>query len=73
MVLALDLTEASVKVRTGGPSDDPKDVENGGVWAGVLPVITGFGIPNPSGDLEQMDIPEYVLNRGPQVRTHSQN
>ena len=36
-VLALDLAEASVKVRTGPPVDDDDDVDAGGRWAGVVP------------------------------------
>jgi nitroimidazol reductase NimA-like FMN-containing flavoprotein (pyridoxamine 5'-phosphate oxidase superfamily) len=46
-VLALDLAEASVKVRTGPPVDDDEDVEAGGRWAGVLPLRTVFGTPEP--------------------------
>lgn len=44
-VLALDLDEASVKIRTGPPGDDDEDIEAGGRWAGVLPVTTSFGAP----------------------------
>ena len=36
-MFALDLDEASVKVRTGPPGDDDEDVAAGGRWAGVLP------------------------------------
>ncbi|TFV54341.1 pyridoxamine 5'-phosphate oxidase family protein [Geodermatophilus sp. DF01-2] len=50
-LLALDLTEASVKVRTGPPGDDDRDVpgpdEPDPVWAGVLPVRTVVGEPEP--------------------------
>ncbi len=46
-VLALDLAEASVKVRTGPPVDDEPDVLAGGRWAGVLPVRSEFGQPQP--------------------------
>ena len=50
-VLALDLTEASAKVRTGPPGDDERDVaaDSGPapVWAGVLPVHTVVGEPEP--------------------------
>jgi nitroimidazol reductase NimA-like FMN-containing flavoprotein (pyridoxamine 5'-phosphate oxidase superfamily) len=42
-VLALDLTEASVKIRSGGPMDDESDVAEGTRWAGVLPIRTVFG------------------------------
>lgn len=44
-VFGIDLTEASVKIRTGPPADAPEDVEAGGRWAGVLPVRTTFGDP----------------------------
>lgn len=47
-VLALDLTEASVKVRTGPPADDPEDVAlPDGPWAGVVPLRTVAGEPEP--------------------------
>lgn len=46
-VLALDLTEASLKVRTGPPGDDEQDVAADLAWAGVLPVRTTFGEPEP--------------------------
>ena len=37
--LALPLTEASVKIRAGGPSDEPEDYALD-IWAGVVPVTT---------------------------------
>ncbi|MER7954756.1 pyridoxamine 5'-phosphate oxidase family protein [Streptomyces sp. NPDC096030] len=44
-LLALDLTEASVKIASGPPDDgDGPDAELG-LWAGVLPVVTAFGAP----------------------------
>ncbi|MDP5181433.1 pyridoxamine 5'-phosphate oxidase family protein [Blastococcus sp. BMG 814] len=50
-VLALDLAEASVKIRTGPPGDDERDVEGADaadpVWAGVLPVRAVLGEPEP--------------------------
>ncbi|MGY1737852.1 pyridoxamine 5'-phosphate oxidase family protein [Geodermatophilus sp. SYSU D00684] len=45
-LLALDLTEASVKVRTGPPVDDEEDLGLP-VWAGVLPLRTAVGEPEP--------------------------
>lgn len=51
VVLALDLAEASVKIRTGPPGDDERDVPAAGdpdpVWAGVLPITTVLGDPQP--------------------------
>ena len=50
-VLALDLADASVKVRTGPPADDECDLpgadEPDPVWAGVLPLRTVVGAPEP--------------------------
>ncbi|MGY1825455.1 MULTISPECIES: pyridoxamine 5'-phosphate oxidase family protein [unclassified Blastococcus] len=50
-VLALDLAEASVKIRTGPPGDDERDIEGAEVadpvWAGVLPLVTVPGEPQP--------------------------
>ena len=43
-VLALPLREASVKIRTGDPSDEPEDYAMD-VWAGVVPVTVAFGEP----------------------------
>lgn len=45
-VLALDLAEASVKIRNGGPEDDESDLDNG-CWAGVLPLEHRWGQPQP--------------------------
>jgi uncharacterized protein len=63
-VLALGLAEASVKVRTGPPVDDEPDVLAGGRWAGVLPVRTGFGPPEPCALLPPgTTIPRHVAAR----------
>ncbi len=63
-VLALDLTEASVKVRTGGPRDEQADIDAGGVWAGVLPLRQVFDAPIPAADLAAgVPIPAHVLDR----------
>jgi nitroimidazol reductase NimA-like FMN-containing flavoprotein (pyridoxamine 5'-phosphate oxidase superfamily) len=41
-VLAVDLTEVSAKVRTGGPVDDEEDMTLP-VWAGVIPLSLAAG------------------------------
>ena len=51
LVLELSLVEASAKVRTGDPIDDPEDIE-GPSWAGTVPITTRFGRATPSADLE---------------------
>ncbi|MEP7025425.1 MAG: pyridoxamine 5'-phosphate oxidase family protein [Actinomycetota bacterium] len=43
-VLELPLAEASVKVRTGPPSDDDEDYDLD-VWAGTVPAVLTFGVP----------------------------
>lgn len=59
-VLRLDLREVSVKVRTGGPEDDPEDLGLA-YWAGVLPLITSPGTPQPSADLpDGVAVPEHI-------------
>ncbi|MGY1810782.1 pyridoxamine 5'-phosphate oxidase family protein [Blastococcus sp. SYSU D00669] len=67
-VLALDLAEASVKVRTGPPVDDDRDLPAPGepdpVWAGVLPVRTVVGEPEPCALLpEGTPVPARVGER----------
>ncbi len=63
-VIALDLAEASVKVRDGGPGDEESDVAANAVWAGVLPVTRSFGTPQPAADLRgEWDVPEHVTRR----------
>ena len=68
-VYSLDLTEASVKVRTGPPHDEPEDVLAGGRWAGVLPIRTVFDTAQPAPDLEQdLARPTHVSDRRPPRR-----
>jgi nitroimidazol reductase NimA-like FMN-containing flavoprotein (pyridoxamine 5'-phosphate oxidase superfamily) len=50
-ILALQLDEASVKVRTGPPDDDDSPDAALETWAGVLPIVTSFGPPEPSQGL----------------------
>ncbi|WP_245689752.1 pyridoxamine 5'-phosphate oxidase family protein [Streptomyces chattanoogensis] len=49
-VLRLDLHEVSAKIRTGGPHDEPEDLELP-YWSGVLPVTPAYGTPIPSDGL----------------------
>jgi len=62
-VLALPLDEASVKVRTGPPSDEPEDVA-GPAWAGVVPTSLSFGAPKPDPGLRPGIVtPEHIHRR----------
>jgi uncharacterized protein len=59
-VVAVALAEASVKVRTGPPVDEPDDYA-GPWWAGVVPVTTVLGAPEPDPALDPgVPVPEAV-------------
>ena len=63
-VLALPLAEASVKIRGGGPSDEPEDCALD-IWAGVVPVTTRFGAPEPDAALRPgIGVPQHIRTRG---------
>ena len=49
-VIAIALDEASAKVRTGDPNDDPADLD-GSAWAGVVPFTRVVGAPIPAANL----------------------
>ncbi|MHA3701572.1 pyridoxamine 5'-phosphate oxidase family protein [Jatrophihabitans sp. YIM 134969] len=50
LVLALPIEEWSLKVSDGWPEDPPEDVA-GDAWAGVVPLLSGRGRPQPAPDL----------------------
>ena len=50
-ILALPIGEASVKIRRGPPSDDDSPDAELDVWAGVVPIVTAYGKPEPSPGL----------------------
>jgi nitroimidazol reductase NimA-like FMN-containing flavoprotein (pyridoxamine 5'-phosphate oxidase superfamily) len=59
-VLELPLAEASVKVRTGPPHDEPKDYSTD-AWAGVLPAQLIFGAAEPDPDLPAgVSVPDHI-------------
>ncbi len=62
-VLSVPLAEASVKVRTGMPKDDPEDLALD-VWAGVLPIAVSFGAPVPDPELRpDIPLPVHIRER----------
>src|SRR5215469_13027925 len=68
IVIALPLAEASVKVRAGGPSDDPEDYDSG-VWAGVLPTALSFGPAEPDPALAgEVAIPNHIAVLADRIR-----
>lgn len=59
-VLGIPLREASAKVRTGGPIDEPSDMEQP-AWAGVLPLRIQPGEPEPDAALAPgTELPGYI-------------
>ena len=50
LVLSMPIVEWSLKISAGWPADPDDDVA-GGAWAGVLPIITSYGLPRDAPDL----------------------
>ncbi len=50
-VMGMEIDEASAKIRTGPPADDEQDYELA-IWAGVLPLRTVVGAPEPCPRLQ---------------------
>ena len=60
LVVSMDITEATAKTRTGPPSDDEEDMTTG-FWAGLVPVRTEFGPPEPAPDLQPgIELPAHA-------------
>lgn len=60
-VLALPLTEASLKVRDGGVHEEPEDTELP-IWAGVVPLRLAAGAPQTSPDCA-LPVPDHITER----------
>lgn len=59
-VLAFPLDEISVKVSNGQPDDPESDLDSN-VWAGIVPIVSNYGIPIPAENLRTgIAIPEYI-------------
>jgi uncharacterized protein len=59
-VLELPLGEASVKVRTGPPHDEPEDYDTD-TWAGILPAQLVFGAAEPDPELRAgVSVPDHI-------------
>ncbi len=66
-VLALSLDESAAKIRSGGPIDEPADLDLP-IWAGVLPLRTVADAPIPSPDLpDGLAVPEHVHDLAEQI------
>lgn len=58
-VLRFSLAEASAKVRTGGPNDDPEDMGLP-TWSGVVPLQTVRLAAVPREDTPGVPLPDYL-------------
>lgn len=59
-VVAIQIEEASAKIRTGHPKDDEEDYELP-IWAGLIPLEQRWGIPVPDPKLLQdINLPDYI-------------
>jgi nitroimidazol reductase NimA-like FMN-containing flavoprotein (pyridoxamine 5'-phosphate oxidase superfamily) len=52
-ILRLPIDEAAVKIRTGPPSDDDSPDASIDTWAGVVPMVTQLGEPEPAPALRE--------------------
>lgn len=59
LVLAIPLTEASVKVSDKQPEDDPQDLDRP-VWGGRVPIREVFGAPEPDELGAAYPVPDYL-------------
>lgn len=71
-ILAMPISEAAAKVRSGPPDDDETPDAEIETWAGAVPLEMSFGIPVPSPGLRD-DIPlsesvKRLLDAGPARR-----
>jgi nitroimidazol reductase NimA-like FMN-containing flavoprotein (pyridoxamine 5'-phosphate oxidase superfamily) len=62
-VWRLALDDASAKVRSGPPKDDPASDYELPFWGGVVPVRTVFGEPESDGAGVAMEVPDHVRHR----------
>lgn len=60
LVASLPIIEATAKIRIGPPADDDEDLALP-YWAGLIPLTTSFGPPEPAPDLrEGIEPPAYA-------------
>lgn len=61
IVVKMPIDQASAKIRTGPPNDPQGDLERE-VWAGLLPLRSGYGDPVPDPKLmPSIAVPSYIL------------
>ena len=59
-IIAVEIIEASAKINTGYPNDEPEDLDLD-VWAGVIPMSISYGTPDPAPNLRDgIQVPDYI-------------
>jgi uncharacterized protein len=67
LVFTLPIAEWSLKISDGWPDDLVEDLD-GDAWAGVVPLVTGYGAPRPAPDLRDgIAVPASVRAMGQQL------
>ena len=60
MLLALSIDQITGKFETGGPNDDPADIDLS-IWAGVIPIKQSIGPAIPAANLPaNFETPDYI-------------
>jgi hypothetical protein len=60
MFIAVEIEEASAKVRDHGVGDDPEDMD-ANVWAGLLPLTLNVGAPQQDEvQSKEVVLPAYI-------------
>lgn len=59
-LVRLDIEEASLKTRRGGPIDDPEDAGLA-IWTGELPLSIMAQAPRPSKECERLPLPPSLV------------
>lgn len=68
LVLSMPIEQWSLRVSEDWPDDEEADVE-GPAWAGVVPVATSYGVPQPAPDLRDgIEVPASVRALSAQPR-----
>jgi nitroimidazol reductase NimA-like FMN-containing flavoprotein (pyridoxamine 5'-phosphate oxidase superfamily) len=61
-VTRFEIEQASAKVRTGGPKEEPEDLRVAAFWAGVLPLSVVAGAPVPDEQAGKLPpAPAYLV------------